>query len=92
MIGLILQGLTLGISAGASPGPFQVYLMSHTLAHGWRKTLPAAAAPLLTDAIIVPVVLFVLANLPDVFLNVLRIIGGLFILYLAWGAFRAFRR
>jgi threonine/homoserine/homoserine lactone efflux protein len=91
VIGLLVQGLTLGVSAGVTPGPFQAYLLAHTLAHGWRKTLPASAAPLLTDAIVVPVVLIALTRLPDSFLSVIQIIGAGFILFLAWGAFRAFR-
>jgi len=90
-MGLLIQGLTLGLSAVATPGPYQIYLLAHTMAHGWRKTLPASAAPLLTDAIVVPVVLFALTRLPESFLGAIQIIGGLFILFLAWGAFRAFR-
>lgn len=91
MIVYALQGLTLGISAGVSPGPFQLYLLSHAMSHGWRRALPAAAAPLVSDVVIVTAVLFVLTRLPGWFLNILQIIGAVFILYLAWGAYQTFK-
>ncbi len=91
MIGYLLQGSTLGISAGASPGPFQAYLLSHAMLNGWRRAMPAAAAPLITDVAIVSVVIFLLTQLPGVLLNILQVIGAVFILYLAWGATRVFR-
>jgi len=87
----VLQGMTLGLSASASPGPLQFYLLSHAMAHGWRRALPAAAAPLVSDVVIVTVVLFLLTRLPPQFLNVLQVIGAIFILYLAWGAYQSFK-
>ena len=82
-----LQGLTLGISASTSPGPFQAFLLSQTLQNGWRRTLPVSLAPLLGDIPIVLLILFVLTRTPDWFLNGLQIAGGLFLLFLARGAF-----
>jgi threonine/homoserine/homoserine lactone efflux protein len=87
VIGYLLTGLSLGFYAAISPGPFQAFLLSQALKNGWRRTLPASLAPLLTDGPIVALVLVVLTQTPDWFLNLLRIIGGLFILYLAKGAF-----
>jgi threonine/homoserine/homoserine lactone efflux protein len=87
----LVQGLGLGLSASATPGPYQAYLISQALKNGWRRTLPAALAPLLSDAPIIALVLFVLAQLPPIFLRVVQIAGGLFLLYLAWGAFQSFR-
>ena len=89
MLTYILQGLTLGFAAGAQPGPFQTYLISQTLSQGWRRTWIAAFAPLLSDGPIVALVLLVLSQVPDWFQRVLQIVGGLFVLYLAWGAYRA---
>jgi threonine/homoserine/homoserine lactone efflux protein len=87
----LTQGLVLGLYAALMPGPLQFFLFSQTLRVGWRRTLPAALAPLLSDGPIILLFLLVLSGAPDWFLSVLRIIGGLFILYLAWGAFNAFR-
>jgi threonine/homoserine/homoserine lactone efflux protein len=91
MLSFLLQGLTLGFAAGAQPGPFQTYLISQTLSQGWRRTWIAAFAPLVSDGPIVALALLVLSQIPDWFQNVLRIAGGLFVLYLAWGAFNAWR-
>ena len=78
-----LQGLTLGLSASATPGPFQAFLLSQTLKNGWRRTLPASLAPLASDGPIIVLVLLILTQTPASFLDVLRVVGGLFMLYLA---------
>ena len=69
------------------PGPFQAYLLSQALKSGWKRTLPAALAPLVTDGPIIAIVLLVLTQMPQCFLDIIRIVGGLFILYLARGVF-----
>jgi len=87
----LLRGITLGFSAGVSPGPLQAYFFSQTLEHGWRRTLPAACAPLISDGPIIALALFILAQTPEWLRQSLQIMGGAFILYLAWGAFQAYR-
>lgn len=84
-----LQGLAYGMYAAAQPGPFQAFLLSQTLRNGWRRTLPAALAPLLSDGPIIVLVLVILMRTPDWLLLTLRLAGGLFLLYLAKGAFDA---
>ncbi len=91
MIGYLLQGLVLGGTAAAQPGPLQAFLLSQTLKNGWRRTIWAAFAPLISDGPILVFILLALTQLPDWFLILLRIGGGLFLLYLAWGAYQAFR-
>ena len=91
MIGYLLQGLVLGGTAAAQPGPLQAFLLSQTLKNGWRRTIWAAFAPLISDGPILVLVLLALTRLPDWFLILLRIGGGLFLLYLAWGAYQTFR-
>lgn len=92
MLPLLFQGLILGFSAGAQPGPFQTYLISESLSQGWRKTWIAACAPLVSDGPIVTLVLLVLNQVPDWFQQVLQIAGGAFVLYLAWGTFQRWRK
>jgi len=92
VLAYVLQGLFLGFPAAATPGPLQAYYLAQTMRSGWKKTLPAAFAPLLSDGPIIILVLFVLTRTPDYFLRGLRIAGGLFILYLATNAFLQFRR
>jgi threonine/homoserine/homoserine lactone efflux protein len=91
MISSLLIGATFGLSAAAQPGPFQAYLVSSTMVHGWRRTLPTVFAPVLSDIPIVAVVLVVLTRIGAGWLDGLRVSGGLFLLYLASKAWRAFR-
>ena len=91
MLEYLLSGLILGLPAAAQPGPFQAYLLVQTMKNGWQRTLPAAMAPLLSDGPIILLVVLVLTQLPGWLLRGVRIAGGLFLLYLAWGAYRAFR-
>ena len=82
-----LQGFTLAIAAAITPGPFQAFLLSQAVKNGWKRTIPAALSPLLSDGPIIALVLFILTQTPQWFLDGLRIVGGLFILYLGRKAF-----
>lgn len=90
MFAYLTRGLVLGFSAAAQPGPFQAYLLSQTLNYGWRRSLWAAFAPLLSDGPIILLVLVVLTRTPDWFLSLMQVLGGLFLLYLAWGAWGSY--
>jgi threonine/homoserine/homoserine lactone efflux protein len=87
----LIQGMGYGFAAAVQPGPFQAYLISQMLSHGWRRTLPAALAPLISDGPIILLTLVVLSYVPVWFQRFLYIAGGLFLLYLAYGAFVAWR-
>lgn len=82
-----LQGAALAISSAVTPGPFQAFLLSRALKSGWRRTLPAALAPLITDGPILVLVLLILANAAQWVLEALRVAGGVFILYIAKGIY-----
>ncbi len=92
MLPYFLLGATWGFAAAAQPGPMQAYLVSQAVNHGWRRALPIAFAPLLSDLPTASLSIFVLSRVPAWFSVWLRLAGGLFVLYLAWGAFRAWRR
>jgi threonine/homoserine/homoserine lactone efflux protein len=87
----ILQGIGYGFSAAVIPGPFQTFVISQTLTRGWKKLLPAALAPLISDGPIIILCLFVLNQVPIWFQRFLYIAGGVFILYLALGAYKSWR-
>jgi threonine/homoserine/homoserine lactone efflux protein len=87
----LLQGITLGFSAVIQPGPFMAYLLSQTLAHGFRKTWMAAFAPLISDGPIIALAILVLTQMPVWLKRGLNFASGVFILYLAWGAYRQWR-
>jgi threonine/homoserine/homoserine lactone efflux protein len=86
------MGVTFAFAAVAQPGPLQSYLVNQALARGWRRTAPAAFAPLVSDGPIIAVVLLVLAHVPAWLVRALQGAGGVFLLYLAAGAYRTWRR
>ena len=92
MLAYILLGTAYAFAAAVQPGPFQTYLISSTLTHGLRRTLPAVLAPLLSDVPIISLVLLILTQVPPPVVQALRLAGGVYLLYLAYGAFAAFRR
>ena len=87
----LIQGIGFGFAAASQPGPFQTYLISQSLMRGWQRTLPSALAPLLSDGPIILLCVLVLSSVPDWMQRILYIAGGLFILYLAYGAFKSWR-
>jgi len=87
----ILQGVGLGFSAAVLPGPFLAYLISQTLSRGWKRALPAALAPLISDGPIIALCLLILSQVPAWFERALHFAGGSFILYLAHGAYKAWK-
>jgi threonine/homoserine/homoserine lactone efflux protein len=87
----ILQGIGYGFAAAAQPGPFQTYIIAQSLSKGWRKAIPSALAPLVSDPPIITLCLLVLSQVPIWFQRFLYIAGGLFILYLAYGTYKAWR-
>jgi threonine/homoserine/homoserine lactone efflux protein len=91
MLIYLVLGITYGFAAGIMPGPFTTYLVSRTLEVGWKRTLPAAFAPLISDGPIVLLVLVILSRVPPRFEQALRLAGGVFLLYLAVGAFKAWQ-
>jgi threonine/homoserine/homoserine lactone efflux protein len=90
MLPYLIFGITYAFAAAIQPGPFQTFIISKTLENGWKHTLPAAFAPVLSDGPIIVLVLFILTNIPPLFLRFLQIGGGLLILYLAYSSFHSF--
>jgi len=91
MFPYLVLGATFGFAAVLQPGPMQAYLMAQAASHGWRRTLPAAFAPLLSDVPVIAVTVVVLSRMPSWFMHWLRVAGGVFVLYLAFRAFRKWR-
>lgn len=87
----IAQGIGYGFAAAVQPGPLQTYLISQALMKGWRKSLPTAFAPLLSDGPIIALCLFVLSQVPSWLQRFLYIAGGLFVLYLAYGTYKSWK-
>lgn len=91
MLTYLLQGLSLGLSAAASPGPFQAYIIGKAVRNGWRPTLPAVLAPLISDGPIIALMVLLLTRMPAGVLRGIQIAGALYVLYLAWRSYQAWR-
>jgi threonine/homoserine/homoserine lactone efflux protein len=87
----LLQGLTLGLSAAATPGTFQAFIIGQSLKNGWRRTLPAVFAPVIAEGPIILMMTYLLTQMPSGFMRAIRIIGGIFVLYLAWRTYQAYQ-
>jgi threonine/homoserine/homoserine lactone efflux protein len=84
----LLVGLSLGAAAGISPGPLLVLVVTSSLRGGWPAGVLAAAAPLVSDAVIVTGTLLVLDRLPDATLAYIACAGALFV---AWSGVATMR-
>ena len=75
----LLIGLSLGATAGISPGPLLVLVVAQTLRRGWRGGMATAVAPVLSDAVVVVLVVLALERLPYWTLSVIGLLGGVYL-------------
>lgn len=87
----LFQGIGFGFAAASQIGPFQTFLISQALTRGWKRALPGAFAPFISDGPIVLLSVLVLSQLPEWAQRVMYILGGLFVLYLAYGSYKSWR-
>ena len=84
----LLLGGGFAFAAAIQPGPLQAFMLASVTRVGWKRTLPAALAPIVSDGPIILGVVFLLGWLPEGWTGWLRAAGGVFLLYLAWSSFR----
>ncbi|HQR44391.1 MAG TPA: LysE family transporter [Thermoanaerobaculia bacterium] len=84
-------GAGLAFAAVVQPGPLQAFLLSRAATEGWRRTLPAAFSPLLSDGPIALLAVLLLSRFPPAAQSLLRAAGGVLLLYLAGSSLRALR-
>jgi threonine/homoserine/homoserine lactone efflux protein len=86
MTSIIIIGAMLGLSAGIAPGPLLTLVISETLQHDIKAGIKVALVPLITDIPIIVLALFLSASLTELnhVLGSISLIGGCFILYLAY--------
>lgn len=77
----LLLGLSIGLAAGISPGPLLVLVITATLQGGRRAGLLTAAAPLVTDVVVVGATLLLLGRMSARALGVLGLAGAAFVLW-----------
>jgi len=88
----LVIGIGFSFAAAVQPGPLQAFLLSTTAAHGWKRTLPAACSPLLSDGPIAVLVLLLLRQVPVGFARTVQVAGGVLLLSLATLTFREWRK
>ena len=87
---VLIVGFLLGASAGFSPGPMLVLIISETLRHGVRAGAKVAFIPLITD---IPLLIFSgvffskLSNITSL-IGTISLIGSVFLFYLGIKSFR----
>lgn len=91
MLEYIIIGGGFAFAAAAQPGPLQAFLLSRVAADGWKRTLPAALAPLISDGPIALLVLTVLHHTARGFESFLQGAGGVVFLYFAVKTFLEWR-
>jgi threonine/homoserine/homoserine lactone efflux protein len=86
----LTAGIVLGLSSGFSPGPLTTLVISQALQHGVKEGLKVAMAPFITDLPIILLSVFALTRLQNFesVLRIISIIGGLFLVYLAYLSFK----
>ncbi|KKQ36577.1 MAG: Lysine exporter protein (LYSE/YGGA) [Candidatus Roizmanbacteria bacterium GW2011_GWA2_37_7] len=84
-----LFGLTIGISAGLLPGPFQTIIISQSLKYHYLEGLKVVASVLIADVIFISTTLLLLfrIGIPDRLLGIISILGFLYLLKLAYENF-----
>jgi threonine/homoserine/homoserine lactone efflux protein len=90
VIAFLSAGVALGLYAGFSPGPLLTLVISQTIKHGPREGVKVAFAPIITDFPIILVSTFLLVRLSNYksVLAVISILGGIFLVYLAYVSIR----
>lgn len=86
VMGFLVSGTLLGLSAGISPGPLLALVITETLKYDVRAGIKIAVSPLITDVPIVALTVFVLSRLSNhmVWVGMISLVGGLFIAYLGY--------
>ena len=91
LLPIILQGASLGFSASISPGPLFFYLIAQSLTGGWKRGAIVAIAPLVSDLPLVLTILLLLDQIPALFLHIISLAGGIYVIYLALKLFQGWR-
>jgi threonine/homoserine/homoserine lactone efflux protein len=84
-------GLSLGITAGLSPGPLMALVISETLRKGRIQGIKVSLAPLFTDIPLIILIIFVLKHLKNIefLLGIISAVGSIFLFYLGYKDFKS---
>src|SRR3990170_7238436 len=76
-------GLSLGVTAGLSPGPLMALMISETMRGGMARGIKVSLAPLFTDIPLILAIMFILKHIKELnlLLGVISLIGSSFLFY-----------
>jgi len=79
-------GLSLGVTAGISPGPLMALVISETMKGGRMGGIKVAVAPLVTDVPLILVITFVLRYIKSMqsLLGIISLVGSFLLLYFGY--------
>jgi len=79
-------GLSLGVTAGISPGPLMALVISETIRGGLTRGLRVSLAPLFTDIPLIIAIMFILGHIENLnlLLGAVSLIGCSFLFYLGY--------
>jgi len=92
MLKYVILGSGFAFAAAVQPGPLMAFLLSRVSISGWRRTLPAAFAPVISDGPIAVLAVLVLDRFAGGFEPILKAAGGILLLYFAGSTLVAWRR
>src|SRR5688572_8685396 len=86
----VIAGLSLGIALAAAPGPVQAVLLSEAIKGGVGRGLRAQAGAVITFGVLLLGLALGISFAPPspTLVSVLKVVGGLLLLWLAWEGFR----
>ena len=81
----IISAFIFGLTSGFKPGPLGILVIQQTLEHGLKGGIRASLAPIITDGPIIFVALVLLTQFKDItlFIGLLSLIGGLYLIWIA---------
>jgi threonine/homoserine/homoserine lactone efflux protein len=85
-LNFLLIGLSLGITAGLSPGPLIALLISETIKGGRIRGIKVSLAPLFTDTPLILAIIFVLEHIErmSTLLGIISIVGSFVLFYFGY--------
>ena len=86
ILAIVTSGLSLGLTAGLSPGPLMALVMSETLKYGKKEGIKVSFAPLMTDAPIMIIAILMVSVLSKfhVIPGFIALLGALLLVYMGY--------
>jgi threonine/homoserine/homoserine lactone efflux protein len=91
MTAFLISGIVLGFSAGVAPGPLLALIIAETLRYNLKAGIKVALAPIITDAPIVMLTLWIITKLShfQFLMGMISIFGGCFIVFMGIESMRS---